>query len=577
MDDISPLDLFREELATDDIATKVNCIHRLRTVATAMGPESTRSQLLPYLKKLTVEDDEVLFALSEELGKLRDLVGGSHFTHLLLEPLETLACIEETMVRDKAVEAVCLIAEQLPESAVQDTLVPIIFRLASGEWFTSRVSAAGMFGAAYPKAGPLKSQLRAIFAQLCAEDTPMVRRAAANKLGDFALRVEKEYLISDLLPVFKNLTQDDQDSIRVVCVESAVRLAPLFSIEENKTHLLPVLVRAAEEKSSWRVRLAVAKNFDKLAEALGQALTAISLLNPYVNLLADTEPDVRSAAVNCLSQSVKVLSMEQLQQQVFPAFQSLAKDGSQMVRTAFAQSLPEIALTVGRDITSRFLMNYVLELMRDENHEVRFNIVSKLGRFADLVGADFLNATMLTNIQHLAEDPQWRVRLSVLEQIPGLAKSVGTEVFQSKLEPLFMAGLSDNVYSVRVSAIEELKALADVFGPQWTTSHLLPRVVEHFYKDQSYLHRMTSVLALPVLASSLSSDDIAQSMLPVLLRAAKDPVPNIRFVVAKTIIKLIPCLDATVLNSQIRPCLNEMQQDSDRDVVYYARQAAQLC
>lgn len=50
----------------------------------------------------SVEDeDEVLTALSEELGGFVEYVGGPDHAHVLLSPLENLAAIEELLVRDK--------------------------------------------------------------------------------------------------------------------------------------------------------------------------------------------------------------------------------------------------------------------------------------------------------------------------------------------------------------------------------------------------------------------------------------------------------------------------------------------
>ena len=48
------------------------------------------------------------------------------------------------------------------------------------------------------------------FRNLCGDDTPMVRRAAAGKLGEFAQVVEIDYLKSELIPLFVNLAQDEQ-------------------------------------------------------------------------------------------------------------------------------------------------------------------------------------------------------------------------------------------------------------------------------------------------------------------------------------------------------------------------------
>jgi hypothetical protein len=82
-------------------------------------------------------------------------------------------------------------------------------RLASGEWFTARVSSCGLFHIAYPSAtDPLKTELRTIYGQLCQDDMPMVRRAAASNLGKFAATIEQSHLKTEIMSIFDDLTQD---------------------------------------------------------------------------------------------------------------------------------------------------------------------------------------------------------------------------------------------------------------------------------------------------------------------------------------------------------------------------------
>lgn len=47
------------------------------------------------------DEDEVLVALAEELGKFEEYVGGSDYAHVLLGPLQHLATVEEPLVRHK--------------------------------------------------------------------------------------------------------------------------------------------------------------------------------------------------------------------------------------------------------------------------------------------------------------------------------------------------------------------------------------------------------------------------------------------------------------------------------------------
>lgn len=67
----NPFELLKEELDNDEIYVRVNAIHRLKTIAVLMGTEGIKSQLLPFLESLIKkEDDEVLFAIAEEIGNL---------------------------------------------------------------------------------------------------------------------------------------------------------------------------------------------------------------------------------------------------------------------------------------------------------------------------------------------------------------------------------------------------------------------------------------------------------------------------------------------------------------------------
>jgi serine/threonine-protein phosphatase 2A regulatory subunit A len=57
----------------------------------------------------------------------------------------------------------------------------------------------------------------------------MVRRVIAIKIGEMASVYEKEFIVSDLIPAFKQLSNDDQDLVRVLCLDSLNSLARVLS------------------------------------------------------------------------------------------------------------------------------------------------------------------------------------------------------------------------------------------------------------------------------------------------------------------------------------------------------------
>jgi serine/threonine-protein phosphatase 2A regulatory subunit A len=91
-----------DELRSEDVQLRLNAIHRISTIALALGPDRARQELIPFLQESIDDEDEVLLALAEELGRgFDEYIGGPEHAHVLLAPLENLATVEETLVRDK--------------------------------------------------------------------------------------------------------------------------------------------------------------------------------------------------------------------------------------------------------------------------------------------------------------------------------------------------------------------------------------------------------------------------------------------------------------------------------------------
>lgn len=122
---------------------------------------------------------------------------------VFLPLLEKLAQSDETVVREQAARSLTIISESLSDADMQNVFTPLVIRLASAEWFTGRVSSCGLFYHSYSRSNAQKERLRKKFMELCQEDTPMIRRACASKLGAFATQLEKQHVIQELLPIFR--------------------------------------------------------------------------------------------------------------------------------------------------------------------------------------------------------------------------------------------------------------------------------------------------------------------------------------------------------------------------------------
>ena len=326
----APLDLFIGQMSTDSSEAKVDAVKRLGTVAAAIGRDKTLNELLPWIADNITgvaspspstegeggamdedAEDEILLVLADRLGSLvPSLIPGSRALPLL-PILERLCCVEETVVREKAVESVRRIVPLLvpakdwteddrkTAAGAPSVLLSMAKRLAGADWFTSKVSTAGILPVIYryyndhnynpdtsgdtpPTEGGSRDdeilrELRSLYRDLCEDDAPMVRRAAGRNLGAFAEAVaalpgtakelylhpekcrsatsdhrNRDAVMEEVVPLFRRLSGDEQDSVRLLAVVGGGGVGCALGMNPGLTsELVFPVVRAGCTDLSW--------------------------------------------------------------------------------------------------------------------------------------------------------------------------------------------------------------------------------------------------------------------------------------------------------------------------------------
>lgn len=111
----------------------------------------------------------------------------------------------------------------------------------------------------------MQQSLRQNFGGLVHDETPMVRRQAANNLSKFVKELTPAVIIDEIIPLFQYLTSDDQDSVRLLTVEILISIAEEIPKEQQSSHgILLTSLRNLFEDKSWRVRYMVADRFEQV-------------------------------------------------------------------------------------------------------------------------------------------------------------------------------------------------------------------------------------------------------------------------------------------------------------------------
>ena len=234
----------------------------------------------------------------------------------------------------------------------------------------------------------------------------MIRRVCAAKLGEFASVVEPQHAIQELIPIFRQFSQDDQDACRVLCIESLIPLVRILSQENNRIHTLGSVLNASEDKS-WKVRLCLAKNFAQFSKAFGREITEGNLVQTWNVLLNDNEPEVKNAAISSLCKTLKAndMALEKIMNFFLPNIRDQIADSQVAFKISASTALCAMGATVGRQVCSNQIIPIILELLKDDNHEVRLSTTQNMIKLAQVMGEqEFISPTMKTTLTQLTKD-----------------------------------------------------------------------------------------------------------------------------------------------------------------------------
>ncbi len=99
-----------------------------------------------------------------------------------------------------------------------------------------------------------------------------------------------------------------------------------------------------------------------------------------------------------------------------------------------------------------------------------------------------------------------------------------------------MQYLTNTAASVRNMGVEKSAVLAKTFGADWAINNFVPKVVDSYNVDQQgYNYRMCAIMSLAACIPVLSKEQITEHILPTLIKATTDRIPNVQFCVARVI------------------------------------------
>ncbi|KAJ6246448.1 protein phosphatase 2 (formerly 2a) [Anaeramoeba flamelloides] len=572
--ELSKIGTLIDQLISYDPKLRYESISKIKLIAKTIGPKRTREEFIPFLNKIPFDEEtKTILLLVTILGEFVDLVGGEEHTHSLFPILLRYATYEDTSVRDQVIKTLTVLSGLSPNKEFSKHLYLFFKKLCFKKWISSRYTACGIIPILYKGIeGKQKEFVLKLFTHFCKNKSTLIRKIACQTLSKLILLFDKDLLLQYALPKLKQFHKDNQDSVRIQTIEVCVSFAKQLKDEQIILDEIIPIYQAIAQENSWRVRYLASKSMCSFSKNLNDTIILEKLLEPFLNLLGDDEPEVRSVGCTQLYNFCELIKKHPkvIVERIIPKIRDLSTDSCEYVKSSLAVSIIKISPIIGKDETLTNLLSHQITLFSEESAKINLPLIRNLHYATEVIGIEPLLDAVLDSINRLSKNVDWRNRVEIIKCVPLIANLFGTEAFNEHLIDLCFLWFTDIVHSVREEATLMIKKLIETFGTKWGNEFIIPKIIE-LSNNQNHLFRQIAIFTFVKLAPILGSEYYKGDVIETIVKLGEDPIPNIRIYLINSLIELSEYINNDEKET-LKKLLESLQEDVDRDVKYFAKQ-----
>ena len=338
-DEFKRASLIDENLKSDLQSIRLFCAKKLTELGKILGIHRIEDELIPFITDLILnyeEDSDILCEYSKQILELLQVLKRSDILSFIgIRSLEILSGNDDEIVRQTSINNLSKLIELLDENLITNEIFPLMKRLIENDLKT-KMSCCYLFPIVYPKLQnqDIKKELLQVYCEISKDESPSVRRAAADNIKNFC-KVNDQEVIALLFKLYLDFIKDSVDIVKIYTIESTEDLLKKLTFQ-NQENLIFNFTKAMAEEKAWRVKFSACECISKLSINLTQISFEKKLLSILLLFLKDQEPEVRCAVLNHFDIFIQHMSLNTFKNNFLPIFNNLSNDNNLQVRSVFA-------------------------------------------------------------------------------------------------------------------------------------------------------------------------------------------------------------------------------------------------
>ena len=580
-DDFKKASLIIESLKSDNQPTRLFCAKRLTDLGNILGIIRIEDELIPFITDLILNfetDGEILAEYSNQiLNLLIILKKNNRLSFIGIRSLEILSGNDDEIVRQTAINNLSKLIELLDEQIITNEIFPLMKRLIENDLKT-KMSCCYLFPIVYPKLEnqDIKKELLQVYSEISKDESPSVRRAAADNIKLFC-KVQENEVINLLFKLYNDFIKDPVDIVKIYTIKSTPYLLKKLSINNQEKLILNFTKSMAEEKA-WRVKYSAIECISKISENIDINSFEKKYVSILMLFLKDPEPEVKCAVLNYFDSFINHISINTFKTNLLPLFKNVSNDNNLHVRSSFANTLLKCIPYFRQD---EQLINNIIPMinkfLKDEIVEVQYATIENIDKIILLSKNDdnIIEKYIMPIIKEgMSEDKKWRFRYIIVENILKIITELDKETINKYFIDVIIKLFSDYAYEIRLTIWKVIEKLVNIMDKDFIEAKIWQTQKDQM-KSNNYILRISAMKSVDYLKKYYRKDFIKNNIIPYIINEIKDDkIPNVKFSSCEVLASLVKYIDNEEKTKKfVENFLNGFFNDKDEDVVFFSKKA----
>lgn len=523
-----------EDLQNMDNKIRINAIHNLRSISLALGSETTRKELLPYLKNCinNEEEDEILIELTKILSNFLDCMGGIAYTSELLNLFGVLLSIDEPTIRKEAINSLKEVLNQIGGiNNIEKDLMEIINKFYWSDDVNQKLSAMNLIILLYNDLNENNKKIVMNYLEnFLNSDNLLIKKELMNEIVKITCHLNIDY-IKKLISI---ITKDDNnnDNIRENLINVLISLKSHKDLNFIINFIYDLIIKLSED-NNWKVRLSLINNFSEILKfpKINYNFKQM-IINIYIKFIEDSEEMIRNACCINLEDITKLLKNEINFNKILQNLEKLSKDEKISVKKNLSENLFKIFPLLNAKQINEIIFKVFNILLNDDNLDIKINIIQNIAQLSQTIDLNNFIEKIIPSIISIAQNKSWRLRNKIINIIPSL---VNQNFFMNDIFPICLNYLTDHVYAIRESGSKLLcNIYIDIYKKKENLMYekKLNEKLDNMINLSNYLMRNTCLIFIKFFCEKIEDkiyfNFFEKNLINYVYKLSNDKISNVR-------------------------------------------------